>query len=228
MLLFFLLLHVIKVEKSNDVLLPCFAEKGPFSSALQGLDIRPLLCIRCRRLFLSLSLSLCVYTNPCLFVYVYITTVKSAVIMEKSPTDEIPSHPPPQKKKKKNDDYFLFLYLYFLSFISFFASLSSDTFPFCVGYEKRKSFFFSLSSVTLWKSRSLTLYLLLFLSLLHVIPFFIRLFVVFISSAMLFFCHEESTRLKLTPNFFVFFSFYCVCKCTNKRTQSVIDTDYKT
>ena len=47
-----------------------------------------------------------------------------------------------KKNKQKNDDYFLFLYLYFLSFISFFASLSSDTFPFCVGYEKRKSFFF--------------------------------------------------------------------------------------
>lgn len=35
---------------------------------------------------------MCIY-HPCLFVYVYITTVKSAVIMEKSPTDEIPFPP---------------------------------------------------------------------------------------------------------------------------------------
>ena len=176
---------------------------------------------------LSLSLSVCIYQPMFICICLYYDCQECRYNGEV--THGWNSFPPfSPKKKKKNDDYFLFLYLYFLSFISFFASLSSDTFPFCVGYEKRKSFFFSLSSVTLWKSRSLTLYLLLFLSLLHVIPFFIRLFVVFISSAMLFFCHEESTRLKLTPNFFVFFSFYCVCKCTNKRTQSVIDTDYKT
>ena len=45
-----------------------------------------------------------------LFVYVYITTVKSAVIMEKSPTDEIPSHPSPEKKNTTTRKRIVFIW----------------------------------------------------------------------------------------------------------------------
>lgn len=101
---------------------------------------------------------MCIY-HPCLFVYVYITTVKSAVIMEKSPTDEIPF---PPKKLLFFWLYFLFSLL-FLSFVQTRLTPGAPTHFRSVGFQgkrKNKVLFFVVcveSSVTLWKSRSLTL-----------------------------------------------------------------------
>ena len=83
---FLLLLRMIKVEVEwRVVFFPENSVPFPyFSSTLRGLDIRPYFASD-----VCVCVCVCIY-HPCLFVYVYITTVRSAVIMEKSPTDEIP------------------------------------------------------------------------------------------------------------------------------------------
>ena len=182
-------------------------------------------------LSLSLSLSLCVYQPMFICICLYYDCQECRYNGEV--THGWNSFPPFSKKKnkKKRRLLFIFVFIFFVFHFVFCLPEQRHISVLC-RIRKKEKFFFFLSPLWHFGSHALSLHtlylLLLFLSLLHVIPFFIRLFVVFISSAMLFFCHEESTRLKLTPNFFVFFSFYCVCKCTNKRTQSVIDTDYKT
>ncbi len=138
---------------------------------------------------------MCIY-HPCLFVYVYITTVKSAVIMEKSPTDKIPF-------PLKNFFFFFCLYflfsLLFLSFVQTRLTPGAPTHFRSVGFqEKRKNkvLFFVVcveSSVTLWKSRSLTLSHSLLLS------FFCMkynsLFVLFISGDAFFLSDKRNQRI---------------------------------